>query len=397
MRLDDAFDLLRSAHETLVGLGKAADSLEPLYPLATLPLFLGPLADAEARAGEALAYARTVQSNYHELNILCALAGVALARGDDARFDALLTEGTAGTGDNYWLALLAVAQAEIAGDVAAALALLPEPERSGGFPTYLAHVHGGRARVHFRAGDEAGARRELAVWREACAAISGGYAVTHNMLLAISEAADCLPALADDALVRDVYAQLVAMAPIRFAPWSARGIDAIRGALALHLGDVDAAAQHFQIGLTWSEGEGLSVEQGRCLEGLAQVALRRGQQRDALSLLERAVALFEQPGAHLHSRDAQAMAERLRAAAQAAPSSKRVPSATPGGLSAREVEVLRLLTAGQTNQEIAAALVLSPGTVARHTANIYAKIGTRGRADAVAYALRHGLDDMSPV
>jgi DNA-binding CsgD family transcriptional regulator len=65
----------------------------------------------------------------------------------------------------------------------------------------------------------------------------------------------------------------------------------------------------------------------------------------------------------------------------------------PNGLSAREVEVLRLLAAGNTNRQIAAALVVSVATAERHIANIYAKIGARGRADATAYALRHGLAD----
>ena len=53
--------------------------------------------------------------------------------------------------------------------------------------------------------------------------------------------------------------------------------------------------------------------------------------------------------------------------------------------------MLGLLAAGRTNRAIAEALVLSTGTVERHIANIYAKIGARGRADATAYALRHGL------
>ena len=67
------------------------------------------------------------------------------------------------------------------------------------------------------------------------------------------------------------------------------------------------------------------------------------------------------------------------------------PPAFPDALSAREVEVLRLLAGGMTNAEIAAALVLSPSTVKRHAENIYAKIGARRRSDATAYALRHGL------
>ena len=61
------------------------------------------------------------------------------------------------------------------------------------------------------------------------------------------------------------------------------------------------------------------------------------------------------------------------------------------GLTAREGEVLRLVAQGQSNKEIASDLSLSVHTVERHLANIYAKIGARGRADAISYALKHGL------
>src|SRR5262249_59313908 len=73
----------------------------------------------------------------------------------------------------------------------------------------------------------------------------------------------------------------------------------------------------------------------------------------------------------------------------AAPPSRAAPY--PDGLTAREVEVLRLIAAGMTNKEIAATLVLSPATVRRHSINLYAKIGARGRAAATAYAVHHGL------
>jgi DNA-binding CsgD family transcriptional regulator len=63
----------------------------------------------------------------------------------------------------------------------------------------------------------------------------------------------------------------------------------------------------------------------------------------------------------------------------------------PDGLTAREVEVLRLLAEGKTNKEIAVALVVSVPTVQRHIANIYGKIDARGRADATAYAISRGL------
>ena len=63
----------------------------------------------------------------------------------------------------------------------------------------------------------------------------------------------------------------------------------------------------------------------------------------------------------------------------------------PDGLTAREVEVLRLLAGGYTNSEIARELFLSVRTVERHIGNIYGKINARGRAHATAYALTRNL------
>jgi len=53
--------------------------------------------------------------------------------------------------------------------------------------------------------------------------------------------------------------------------------------------------------------------------------------------------------------------------------------------------VLWLVAAGESNSQIARRLGLSTHTVERHVANLYRKIGARGRADATAYALRNGL------
>jgi DNA-binding CsgD family transcriptional regulator len=60
-------------------------------------------------------------------------------------------------------------------------------------------------------------------------------------------------------------------------------------------------------------------------------------------------------------------------------------------LTRREIEVLRLIAGGRTNREISDELVLSVRTVARHITNIYAKIDARSKAEATAYAIRHGL------
>jgi DNA-binding NarL/FixJ family response regulator len=65
--------------------------------------------------------------------------------------------------------------------------------------------------------------------------------------------------------------------------------------------------------------------------------------------------------------------------------------ASPKRLTAREVQVLRQVAAGSTNKEIANKLGVAESTVERHLANLYTKIGARGRADAIVYALRHHL------
>ena len=69
----------------------------------------------------------------------------------------------------------------------------------------------------------------------------------------------------------------------------------------------------------------------------------------------------------------------------------RGSAADTAGLSARELEVVRLVAAGRSNQAIAAELVLSEKTVARHLSNIFGKLGVSSRTAAAAYAYEHGL------
>jgi HD-GYP domain-containing protein (c-di-GMP phosphodiesterase class II) len=63
----------------------------------------------------------------------------------------------------------------------------------------------------------------------------------------------------------------------------------------------------------------------------------------------------------------------------------------PGGLTAREVDVLRLLAQGLSSKQIASRLVIAPKTVRNHVEHIYAKIGASSRATASLFALQQGL------
>ncbi|HLF71564.1 MAG TPA: alpha/beta fold hydrolase [Dehalococcoidia bacterium] len=75
-----------------------------------------------------------------------------------------------------------------------------------------------------------------------------------------------------------------------------------------------------------------------------------------------------------------------------APTAPRpVGDSPPDGLSAREVEVLRLVAAGRSNQQIADELVISASTVAKHVGSIFAKTGAANRTEAASYAHRNYL------
>ena len=63
----------------------------------------------------------------------------------------------------------------------------------------------------------------------------------------------------------------------------------------------------------------------------------------------------------------------------------------PGGLTSREIEVLRLLARGLSNKEIAEQLVISRKTAGSHVEHIYSKAGVSNRAQASLFAIKHGL------
>ena len=125
-----------------------------------------------------------------------------------------------------------------------------------------------------------------------------------------------------------------------------------------------------------------AAEMWRALDAPYEIARTRVLVGDACRLLG------DDDSAALEHDAARAIFERLGAK----PDLSRL--ARPGaahGLSRRELEVLRLVAAGMTNREIAAALVISEHTVARHVQNIFAKLGLSSRAAATAFAFEHDL------
>jgi DNA-binding NarL/FixJ family response regulator len=149
-----------------------------------------------------------------------------------------------------------------------------------------------------------------------------------------------------------------------------------RGALALAEGDGPTALENLRGACRiWHELR-LPYESARA-RVLYGIALRAaGVQEDAELELRSAIAAFERLGA---APDGAAAAALLGG------------DEHPRGLTAREVEVLRLVASGKTNRDIAVELVISEHTVARHLQNIFAKLDVSSRSAATAFAFEHGL------
>jgi DNA-binding CsgD family transcriptional regulator len=151
-----------------------------------------------------------------------------------------------------------------------------------------------------------------------------------------------------------------------------------RGAVLLAEGDARAALATLRHAWTaWQEMEApYGAARVRVLVGLA--CRRLGDEDTAAMELDAARWVFHELGA------APELARVEQLARPAAPKAA-------GGLSAREVQVLALVAAGNSNRAIAAELFLSEKTVERHVSNILTKLGVGSRTAAAAYAFEHGI------
>jgi DNA-binding CsgD family transcriptional regulator len=171
------------------------------------------------------------------------------------------------------------------------------------------------------------------------------------------------------------------------------------------LSDIAASLQSPYLGAVAAQAEGA-------------VLLAEGSPRDALAALRRAWtawgelaapydiaratvciglacrALGDDDTADLELSAAQRAFETLGAkpdAARVARLREKPEAKAMGGLTGREIEVLRLVAAGKTNRAIADELGISEKTIARHVSNIFMKLGLSTRAAATAYAYKHKL------
>jgi DNA-binding CsgD family transcriptional regulator len=156
------------------------------------------------------------------------------------------------------------------------------------------------------------------------------------------------------------------------------------GELATDAGRWEEAASHLDASLTLATACAAPFEQVLTLLALASLHATQGELTTARTLLDKVRAICEPLGAHPTLARAHALEARLAAMPTVTPS-------YPAGLSAREVEVLRLVAQGMTNPQVAERLYLSPRTVEQHLRSIYTKLGVATRAAATAFAYEHRL------
>ncbi len=180
-------------------------------------------------------------------------------------------------------------------------------------------------------------------------------------------------------------AQRVGTDPLRASASFAAGL------LAAAAGAYDSARRSLEDASDLFERSPAPFETARTRIELARVLRMLG--RDAAAAREAAAArdALQRLGAAWEAAHAAALLP-----ASQAPATDTAAGPHAAGLTPREIEVLRLLAAGQSNLEIARQLVLSVRTVERHIANVYAKIGAHSRADAIAYAFRCRLVEPAP-
>jgi DNA-binding CsgD family transcriptional regulator/tetratricopeptide (TPR) repeat protein len=194
----------------------------------------------------------------------------------------------------------------------------------------------------------------------------------------LTAAVTIMLAAGDIDAARQATTELAVIAAVYPTPGVQAELDAARGELALHEGNPAASLPLLRrAARCWRKVDApYAVATVTVLIGLACRAVR--DEEAAEVELESARSTFVSLGAHP---DVHRVEELLH------------PTQAVGPLSAREIEVLKLVAAGKTNHAIAAELFVSERTVHRHVSNIFDKLGVHSRTAAASYAIQHHLVD----
>ena len=164
----------------------------------------------------------------------------------------------------------------------------------------------------------------------------------------------------------------------------------VQAVIAGHKGDAATSAQHFAAAGVAFEQLGMPFHVASAALGVA-IALTASRPEHAVERAQEALATFERLGAPVQAQQARTVLRELGVS----PSRGRRRTAPTGGLSARELEVGRLVAAGLSNAQVATELFISPRTVTTHLDRIYAKLTLTSRVALTRYLADSGLLDQT--
>lgn len=204
-------------------------------------------------------------------------------------------------------------------------------------------------------------------------------------LATLSYLSDACAAVRDEAMAVLVYPE---MAPLsggnvmigHLVAWYGAA-DRYLGMLATTLGEWDRAEEHFERALELNRRMGAVTWVAHTTYQYGRMLLARGRRERG-----RAATLLGETAAHAERIGMPTLLGRVRALA-----ASRQRTDLPDGLSAREAEILRLLSHGLSNREIGSALFISEHTAANHVRAILRKTGCANRTEAASYAHRRNL------
>jgi predicted ATPase/DNA-binding CsgD family transcriptional regulator len=370
-----------------------------VFQLAWIAELKCDFAAARSRYEESLVLAREVGDKSLVAWALSFLAGIAVQQGEYARARPLLEEGLAlfrASGEKtgvavsiLYLAMMLFAQ----GDLARAHAVAEEGlalKREIGTRNAEAEVLPVLAEITFYQGDPTTARLLL----EKTCAFSREVGNERQLAWTLSLLAKVIAAQGDLAAARAFYEESLNRAKgvnshlsfLNLAP-ALEGLAAVVAAqgeptwAARLWGTAEAQREAYSIPLP-------PIYRADYEQAVAAARIQLGDQPFVAAWAEGRGMTPEQV---LTAKGAMTMPTPVPTTQPSSPPPEKSPPTYPDGLTAREVEVLRLLAQGLTDAQIAEQLIISPRTVNTHLTSIYGKIGVSSRSAATRYAVDHAL------
>ncbi len=247
-----------------------------------------------------------------------------------------------------------------------------------GTETFTARWVPGMLALYTEVGQEAGMRRALQHLLDRKLTDRGDEAQWPMELVFLTEAALALRDVEAARLLQPLLTEYQGMNLVSGTMVATFGsADRYLGRVAALLGDGAAAERHLTTALEMDKRMHSAVHTAETLAQLALLADATGGRERAQALAQEALDLAEVNG--------------QRRVKDALAALTPPPEERPEGLTDREIDVLGLLVAGLSNQQIGARLHISANTAANHVRNILIKTGTANRTQAAIYATRHGL------